>query len=302
MELRQLRTFRTVATYLSFNQAAEQLNYAQSSVSAQIHALEEELCVSLFDRLGRGIRLTEAGERLLQYAEKILDLADESRSEIAETRETQGALTIRVPESSGIWRLSQVIGRYVGRYPAVRLDFTTCAHETLQKALRKGITDLAFLLTESLQVADLDTEVLGFESIVMVASPDHPLARRRTVHSRDLAGEVLLLSRVDCSYRLTLERLLAEAGIVPQNVHTFHSVEILKRCAMNGSGITVLPQIAVADDLAAGRLVRLKWRDAFEVALLMIWYRERWRSPALEAFMATTREVLKAGQATGTTS
>jgi DNA-binding transcriptional LysR family regulator len=295
MEIRQLRTFKAVSVLLSFNKAAEHLNYAQSSISAQIQALEEELGVKLFDRLGRSIRLTEAGERLVQYAEKILDLADESRAEITGTKEIRGSLTIRIPESVGIYRLPHVIGPYVTRYPKVRFNFITCAHETLQKDLRKGITDLAFLLTESLQAADLDMEVIGFESILLVAAPDHSLSKRKTIRTRDLEGKTILLSKVDCSYRRTFERLMDEAGVARENVHTFHSVETLKRCVINGTGITVLPKVAVEEDLAGGDLVALNWDEkAFDVALLMIWYRERWRSPALEAFMAVTREVLKA--------
>jgi DNA-binding transcriptional LysR family regulator len=295
MEIRQLRTFKAVSTLLSFNRAAEHLNYAQSSVSAQIHALEEELGVRLFDRLGRGIRLTEAGERLTQYADKILDLADESRAEVSGTKEISGSLTIRIPESFGVHRLPRVIVRFVERHPGVELSFITCAHESLQRDLRKGITDLAFLLTESIQAAGLDSEVLGFESIVMVAAPDHPLARRKTVRTRDLEGETVLLSRVDCSYRRTLEHILDEAGVKPRNTHVYSSVETLKRCVIEGTGITILPRIAVKDSLAAGDLATLNWEEQdFEVALLMIWYRERWRSPALAAFMETAREVLKA--------
>ena len=82
MEIRLLKTFLTVAGLLSFNKAAERLNYAQSSISAQIQALETQLGVRLFDRLGRRILLTEAGEQLIPYAEKIIDLADETQAEI----------------------------------------------------------------------------------------------------------------------------------------------------------------------------------------------------------------------------
>lgn len=295
MEIRQLRTFKAVSQLLSFQKAAAHLSYAQSSISAQIQALEEELGVKLFDRLGKGIRMTEAGERLVQYAEKILDLTDESMAEITGAKEVKGSLTIRIPESIGIHRLAHVIGRYAARYPKVQLNFTTCAHDTLQKDLRKGITDLAFLLTESLTASDLDAETLGFETIVMVAAPGHPLSKRKTLRTRDLDGETVLLSTVDCSYRRSFERLLDTAGAAPRNVHSFFSVETLKSCVANGTGITILPKVTVEEDLARGDLVVLNWEEeSFEVALLMIWYRERWRSPALEAFMATTREILNA--------
>ena len=169
MEIRQLRSFQTVANLLSFNKAADRLNYAQSSISAQIQALEEELAVQLFDRLGRRVVLTEAGTQLLEYANKILDLVDESHSEMAAEKQPLGSLTIRIPETFGSHRLPPVIKEFHNRFPKVKLNFITCAHEGLEKDLRKGLTDLAFLLTESFQTSDLMAETLGFESVVLVA-------------------------------------------------------------------------------------------------------------------------------------
>jgi len=294
MEIRQLRTFQSVARHLSFNKAAGQLNYAQSSISAQILALEEELGVRLFDRLGRRILLTEAGERLLQYAEKILDLADETVTEIVGTKDPKGSLTIRIPETLGVHRLAPLIKAFRSSFPGVRLDLITCAHEALQKDLRKGVTDLAFLLAESVQAAGLGVEILGFESIVMVASPDHPLSKKKVVRTRDLHGETVLLSKVDCSYRRTFERILKEARVDPGAPLIFHSVETLKRCVIQGVGITVLPAVAVAGDIKNGKLVPLRWDEGgFEVAVMMIWYKERWLSPTLRAFMEMTRRFLK---------
>jgi len=101
MEIRQLRSFQSVANLLSFNKAADRLNYAQSSISAQIQALEEELGLQLFDRLGRRVLLTEAGSQLLKYANKILDLVDESHSEMTAAKEPRGSLTIRIPGRTG---------------------------------------------------------------------------------------------------------------------------------------------------------------------------------------------------------
>src|SRR5271157_1473927 len=102
MEIRQLRSFRTVANLLSFNKAAGQLHYAQSSISAQIQVLEDELGVQLFDRLGRKVQLTESGLQLLQYANKILDLVNETQSEVAGNKEPLGSLTVRIPETFGV--------------------------------------------------------------------------------------------------------------------------------------------------------------------------------------------------------
>jgi DNA-binding transcriptional LysR family regulator len=294
MEIRQLKTFRTVAQLLSFKQAAEYLHYAQSSISAQIQALEEELGVQLFDRLGRRILLTEAGVSLLNYAKKILDLADETRTEVSAAKELKGSLTIKVPETFGVHRLPQVIKQFRSQFPKVRLHFTTCTHEGLQKDLRKGVTDLAFLLTESFQAADLEAEALGVETLILVTHPDHPLVKQPVVHTKDFKGETLLFSKVDCSYRRTVEAAFKMEKIRYDNTLEFNSVEAIKQCVMAGVGISILPEITVAEDISKGRLAALSWDvGALEVAELMIWYKDRWLSPTLSAFMETVRKVLK---------
>lgn len=293
MEIRQLKAFKTIANLLSFNKAAEKLHYAQSSISVQIQTLEEELGVQLFDRLGRRVQLTETGTLLLQYASKILDLVDETHSVVTGDREPVGSLTVRIPETFGVHRLPPVVKAFHSRFPKVQLNFITCALEGLDKDLRKGVTDLAFLLAESISAPDLDVETLGFESVVLVAGPGHSLSAKRSVHTRDLAGETILLSKVDCSYRKIFEQILKQEEVTAYNRLEFHSVEVIKRNVMDGLGVSVLPEIAVAEDVRQKRLVVLPWSEGgIEVAILMIWYRERWMSPTLQAFMDVTRKVI----------
>lgn len=292
MDIRQLVTFQAVARFLSFNRAADELNYAQSSVSAQIQALEEELQVRLFDRLGRRILLTEAGAKLQKYAEKMLELADATRSELMGAKELKGSLTVKVPETLGVHRLPPVIKKFRSLYPKVSLRFTSCSHEGLQKDLRSGITDLGFLLADSISAADLAVEALGIEPLVLVASPAHRLASMQSVHARDLKGETILLSTVDCSYRRILESVLGSEKI-PFNIVEFHSVAALKPCIAEGVGITILPEITVAEDISRGILTALPWADdKLEVANLMVWFRNRWLSPSLKAFMDVSKEML----------
>jgi DNA-binding transcriptional LysR family regulator len=293
MEIRQLRSFRTVANLLSFNKAAVKLHYSQSNISAQIQALEEELGVQLFDRLGRRVQLTETGVQLLQYANKIMDLVEETHAEVTGGKEPRGSLSIRIPETFGTHRLPPVVKEFHSRFPKVQLNFITCAHEGLEKDLRTGLIDLAFLLAESIQTADLAAETVGFESVGIIAGPDHPLAKKRIVHTRDLTGETILLSKVDCSYRKIFEQILEQEEIHGYNRLEFHSVEAIKRSIMAGVGITVLPEIAVAEEVAQKRLVILPWSEGkIDVATLMIWYRDRWISPTLKAFMEVTKKVM----------
>jgi DNA-binding transcriptional LysR family regulator len=293
MEIRHLKTFCAVAKLLSFNRAANELHYAQSSVSAQIQALEDDLDVRLFDRLGRRILLTDAGERLLEYAGKILDLADETRAEIANVKEPRGSLIIRIPETFGVHRLPPVIKEFRTRFPKIGLKFITCAQEGLEEDLRKGVTDLAFLLAESIQAADLAVEPLGYEYLVMVAHPDHPLAQKTVVKTGDLENETNLLSKVDCSYRKIYQEILDRENVRPGETLEFNSVEAIKKCVMEGIGITILPEVTVARDITRGRLAMLAWEEGkIEVAQLMVSYKNRWLSPTLGAFMEMTRKFL----------
>lgn len=293
MELRRLRTFASVARLLSFSRAAEALHYAQSSVSAQVLALEDELGVQLFDRLGRGIVLTEAGEHLLGYARKMLDLEEEALAAMHEGKQARGSLTIRVPEALCVYRFPALLRRFRGLAPGVALHFITCAHEGLVRDLRKGITDLAFLLTESATSGDLGVEALGTEPLALVCSPGHPLATRGELATSDLQGETLLLSRADCSYRRLLERLMADERVVPGSALEVSSVAAIKECVAQGLGITLIPTIAIRNEMSQGTLVALPWRNGVnEVASLMIWLRDRWLSPTLQAFMQLAREML----------
>jgi DNA-binding transcriptional LysR family regulator len=294
MEIRQLQTFKAVADYRSFHKAANAIHYAQSTVSAQIIALEEELGVRLFERLGRSIVLTDVGDSLYQYACKMLDLADAARAEVSEKIHLTGSLTIRVPESFCIYRLTPVIAHFHRYMPNVKLRFITCAQEGLGRDLRKGITDLAFLLAESIHSRDLTAEVLGTERLVLIAAPNHPLAKLHELHTEMLADHTLLLSRVDCSYRRILEQMLQELKCEPKMIHEFNSVAAIISNVMTGLGVTVIPAVAVAAHVKSKKLVVLPWTEnELEVAQLMIWHHDKWLTPALNAFMETAREILK---------
>ena len=100
----------------------------------------------------------------------------------------------------------------------------------------------------------------------------------------------MLLSTVDCSYRRLFERILEEEGVPLEATRIFHSVETLKRCVMEGTGITVLPEVSVSEEIKKRKLIRLSWEEGqLEVAVLMIWSKERWLSPTLKAFMEVIR-------------
>ncbi len=298
MEFRQMRTFATVARLLSFNRAADELNYSQSTVSSQIMALEQEFGVPLFERLGRRIRLTEPGQRLVPYATRVLEIAEEAKSDVTGQSSRKGALSIRVPESFAVHRLSPIIGKYRERHPGVRLHFLTCTHEGLKKDLRKGIVDLAFLFTDSFQEPDLQVEKLENLELSVVASANHPLAKMDKITLKDLQGQTLFLSRADCSYRRLFERKLQVSNVKVDGPVEVNSVAAIKQFVVDGDGISILPDMALDASERGADLVRLNLvEEILEVACLMIVHKEKWISPALADFMTTVRDSLNQGAA-----
>ena len=291
MELRQLKTFRVVATLESFNKAALVLNYAQSTVSEQIKSLENSLGVRLFDRRNRRISLTPSGEMLLHYAQKMIDIEEEARSEITDHEESRGSLSIRIPETVSTHYLPSILKAFREQYPKVGLNFARCAFHGLQQELASGIVDLAFLLADASSVVpDSETETLLKLPLVVVARAGHPLASQENVDLQDLIDEPILLPSEDCSYRVALERMITGENVDPAVILNFNSIEAIRRCVTAGIGVTLSTEIAMRDDIKSGRLCVLPWTgEQVEANLQMIWHKSKWISPILQAFMETVR-------------
>jgi DNA-binding transcriptional LysR family regulator len=297
VEQRQLRTFRTVARTLSFTRAAAELGYVQSNVTAQIKTLESELGVPLFDRLGRKVVLTDAGRVLLRYAERILDLSEEAREAVADDGEPTGTLVIGASPSLSAYRLPRLLRRFGRRFPRVKLSFRPTPHEELGSRVADGSLDVAFLLEGPVRSASLRSEELAEERLVVLAPPDHPLAGSTRVSPADLAGEQILLTEPGCNYRLMFERELAEAGVEPAATLGFDGVETVKQCVAAGMGIAMLPAVTVEAELERGELAALRWagRD-LSIPVQVIRHKDKWVSPALAAFLETSRQLLSAGE------
>ena len=292
MDLRQLHTFRLLAQTLSFSQTAVQLNYAQSTVSTQIKSLEKELNVTLFDRLGKNIRLTAAGNNLLIYADKMLDLAGEAKAALS-FDEPSGILTITAPETLCSYRIPDVLRRFQAEYPLVQLIFRPRPKYNLQRPLREGYMDVAFIIDQPLQMQDLEITPLVSEQIMLVAYPDHVLVGETAVTAQDLQHEPVLLTETSCGYRQEFERLIKDEGVQLGTKMEFHSVEAIKQCTMAGLGIAFLPEIAIQGELATQKLIPLDWAGPnINLETQLIWHKDKWLSPALRAFLQVVQEVL----------
>lgn len=148
MELRQLKTFYTLASTLNFTRAAEVQNYVPSTVTMQMKALEEELGVKLVDRLGKNVTLTDAGRKFLRYADNILSVVEEAQHAVKQSGELTGTVVISADETLCTYRLPAVLRQFRLCYPGIRLMFRPLANSNLKQSLREGDADIIFMLDE----------------------------------------------------------------------------------------------------------------------------------------------------------
>ncbi len=298
MELHHLRAFEVVASLMSFHRAAEVLHCTQSTVSAQIKALEEDLGVRVFERLGRRIALTPAGQELLRHSRQLLE---HERAVCASVRGTPGPfgmLSLRVPQSVSAAYLPRILGRFAHACPRVGLDVSNCAFHSLADELRSGVTDAAFLLADRLDTPELVSTRVRVEPLVFVAQPGSALTRRRGLCVRDLEGHPLLLPKHDCGYRMELERWVKEEHVELGALYELNCLSALVHCVREGLGVALVPRIAVQRALADQTLAALHWRAPVDCGLLFLRHRDKPLEGAFGTFVRIVEEFFAEEEAT----
>jgi DNA-binding transcriptional LysR family regulator len=287
MDTRLLRTFATVAQTGNLTAAAERLHLVQSTVTAQVQALEKELDLRLFDRLPRGVLLTGAGREVLAQAEAVLEAESRLLAVAVSAGGAGGQVTGRVMLAAGETlvsaRLPGVIAALRRSHPAVEVDLRTMGTAAAVAALRAGELDLALLLEDEAAFRDIECTPLAREPLVLVCSPEHPAARSATDWA-GLAREDYFLHEQGCSYSdRFIERLLAAAEGPPPRITRFGSLEAARACVTAGLGLSLLARANVTDALAAGRLTQVPGPRFPDVTVQLARHRRRWLSPAVAA-------------------
>lgn len=257
----QLRAFRVVAETLNFTRAAERLNLTQAAVSHQIKALETELGEPLFIRLKRGVKLSQAGEAALEYAERILDETEAMRERVSGA---ERALTGRVRASAATQAFTLLFAAlfesFMRANPEIELSFRTTpsTEQTLADVL-EGATDVGFaslpVYSPALQVVELFEDTL-----VVVAGAGHRLAARGAgmVTTAEIERERLIMFERGTSIRRTTEDFFKRARIHPSLALESNDTYFVKRMVEQGLGISILPAWTVRQDVEAGKLAQLE--------------------------------------------
>ncbi|MDM5189175.1 LysR family transcriptional regulator [Bacillus sp. DX4.1] len=291
MEIKQLITFKTAAENLNFTQTAKKLNFAQSSVTAQIKALEAELGTPLFERLGKRLFLTESGRKFQLYADKMIALSYEAKMAVKEDEEISGTLVIGAQESQCTYRLPSILKEFKVKFPQIKLIFKPAhSNEDAKEQLMEGKLDLAFILDECKTEDALHVESLIQEELKIVVFPNHPLLEKSTISTKDFENETLLLTELGCSYRTIFEELFRAEGVYPINKIEFVSVEAIKQCVIAGLGIAILPAMVVEKDIQEGTMKELVLKSTISPVFTQIaWHKDKWITSPLQQFIDATR-------------
>ncbi len=296
LEIRQLKTFMSIVKLGNFSQAAQFLGYTQSSVTTHIQLLEKELNTVLFERFGHQLMLTTDGERLYDYAERITKLVEDAKNDLDHLAVPRGALIIGMPESLCVYHLTELLKEYSSLYPDVELKLKFGISNDFRLLLRKNMMDLAFFLEKHISDSDLISKELWPEPIVLVAAPDHELARLERVEAKDLKGQTIIYIESGSSYRAVMEKSLAKAGVHPRAALEICQIQTIKQFVISKIGITVLPLAAVQAELDAGLLKELPWQGPdFQTTAFLVNYKEKWLSPTIQSFIKLVQERLLKG-------
>jgi LysR family nitrogen assimilation transcriptional regulator len=290
--LRQLRYFVEIAGLRSFTRAAEVLHVAQSALSRQIHALEEELGVTLFDRRDRGVELTEAGERLLVRADALLAGFSRLREEVvAQSIEPQGPLAVGLPPSLRELVNVPLIHAYAQRYPNVRLNVHEGISLDLEQLVQQGRLDCA-LVIDLEAPRSLQSHALLSEPLYLVGPAAAALSIAVPVSIDEVASKDLILTTRPNSLRLIVENALARTRQPQQVVADFNATGLMVELVARGMAFSVLPWSAAWAALRRGELTLAPIPD-LHIDWVLVARRDRRDSLAAAKLAALVREVAR---------
>ncbi len=285
--LPQLRAFVAVAHHRHFTRAADSLLVAQPSVSYQVRELERELGVRLIEVVGRRVYLTDDGERLAERGTALLnELADIEREMREHGAGSVGRLRLGATRTIGGYALPTVLAGFHQSHPHVELNLTIANTRDVERMLLDRSLDIA-VMEWKVTSPELTSCPLRRDALVLVAPPDHPLARAGQVQLEDLRGETFVMREQGSGTRALAEQAL---GQILAEVHIgleLDQPEAIVRAVEAGMGLTFISEVIVTRQLATGSLRALKvegvdlWRD-FSLAFL----RTRPPSPSMRAFQA----------------
>jgi DNA-binding transcriptional LysR family regulator len=256
LTLRQLQVFEKVASHLSYSRAAEELYLSQPAVSMQIKQLEENIGLPLFEQMGKKIFLTEAGRELFHYSRNITQQLAEMKAVFDEMKGLgKGKLTLSVVNTANYFT-PQLLAKFCQMHPNINVILQVANRDAVLKQLADNSTDLA-IMGQPPEGLDISAEPFLDNPLVVIAPPDHPLARLKRVKLAHLSQEAFLSREPGSGTRSAMERFFAEHRIQPRVSMEMETNEAIKQAVQAGMGLGILSRHSIELELETRRLVIL---------------------------------------------
>lgn len=265
MDLADLTIFKAVAEEGGIVRAARKLHRVQSSVTSRIQQLEASIGTQLFHRSKQRLHLSPSGEVLLAYARKLLELAEEAKSAVADGP-PRGTLKLGALESTTASRLPSVFCAFHQSFPDVRIELTTGTNDALVAAVSDRRLDAAFVAVAPSR-PELSHTAVFKERLVLITS----LAHRPVKRSGDVAGDSVIAFPRGCAYRRVLERWLGDKDLASVRVLELSSYHAIVACVASGAGVAIVPQSVLATVQCALVAVHALPKVLSDVLTPLIW-------------------------------
>lgn len=292
MDLRNVHTFLRVAELKSFTKVAQELSYAQSTVTMQIQQLERELGFPLFDRIGKTVSLTALGEGFLTYAYEITRMLYMASSLGQDTADIHGTLRLGVLESLLFGTVAEVLPDFKRRFQNVNLQLKMGQTTQLLQQLKQNELDIVYLSSDLNVDPDLRCCYKRREELVFLASPEHPLAARKGITLEELLENCFVVTeRSGVCYGRLQELAADHNGALHASVEV-DSTLVIAELVKKGMGLAFLPEYSVRTQLQEGTLVRLD--AALEPQMYysqILCHKSRWLSPFMAGFIEQIRQL-----------
>jgi len=284
----QMAAFHAVAKYGSFSRAGAALLRSQSAVSVQIAKLEAALDKRLFERTTKHVALTEAGQILLRYITQVEGLLQQAAQELADLDHLErGRLVLCTSDTTACYRLPALLQQYRARHPGIDMVVRNATSPQTIEAVCAHEVDLGIVTLAALK-PELEAMPLFPRHDVVICHPQHPLAQRATVLLKDLEAYPLILLDQRCASRRLIDELCAQARVRLRISMELSSIEVIKRFVRIDAGLSVVPAIAVQDEVQAGGLAAVTLHDFQQHApykMGVIYKKGRYLSLAARSFL-----------------
>lgn len=285
MELRELKSFLKIMELESFSRAAKELGYSQSALSVQIHSLENELGVRLFDRMGKQVALTPPGRQLARRVLPILQEVEELEN-VMHNRPPAEALRIGMIESLCKAHMPQVMDYVCRNLPQLHITITIDSPSVLLDALNHNKVDLVYVLDKPLYDGKWEKVFQKRENIVFVCSVDSPLAREKDLELDQVIRQPFFLTEKADNYRLSLDQQLAARQLALNPILEVSDTGFILDMVQRGLGLSFLPQYVVENSPYRDRLQILQVKD-FHMHMYrqLFYHKDKWLTQAMKVFL-----------------